>query len=183
MSTRSSSSIDEMIVSIVLTAAFTGVTALMTSLLYRHERLLVGHGQAVKIRRGRDGGRVGPSLRVADQFGFRLAMIHVFNRSDRFQTIDVDTVKTRIVWPPLHPRPIAAQKQIEIDGDDGVNLLYPFEAESWPRIDIDPVTGLSRRRFWLHFVGITQNGRRLTWFGPVHLGEPFPYRQPPGTAG
>lgn len=92
-------------------------------------------------------------------------------------------LKTGIIWPRFDEPPRVAVRNLEIRGDEGNNVLIPLESGTWPDDIIDPRTGFSRRTYWLRIEGVSQNGKRLFWFGPVHIREAPGYSQPPGQFG
>lgn len=183
---QTAAGVDWTLIGVLLTAAFTGATAFISALIYVHGRTVAGHRQTLRIRspRGRlfVEGALGHGEWPARE-RVRCALIHVFNQSDRRQTIEFDQAKTRSVLPRrLHAR--VAMTILEIQGDEGNNVLIALEADDWGRYDeIDVATGLSKRALLLRITATTQNGERLRWIGWVHVRSAPGYRQPTGTAG
>jgi hypothetical protein len=170
----------------VAIAVFTGATALSGWLLFRVTRISAGHGQSLRLRRPRGDYVVAgaeSSTQWPDRTRIRVARLHVFNRSDRRQYVRFDHLKTGIIWPRFDEPPRVAVRNLEIRGDEGNNVLIPLESGTWPDDIIDPRTGFSRRTYWLRIEGVSQNGKRLFWFGPVHIREAPGYSQPPGQFG
>src|SRR5438067_973236 len=95
---------DWMLIGILLTALFTGIVAVGTVMLYRHERQLVGVRRPIKIGRPKPVGvhrfpdeddweHISDAIKPI----FRVVTLYIYNRSAVPQTITFDSRKSRVI--------------------------------------------------------------------------------------
>jgi len=168
------------LVGVLLTAAFTGLAAVIGLLLYRRESLLAGLRRPIRIgKRKPVGVHRFPDEAEWDTFStdiwrlMRVLTLYIFNRSQVSQSITFDTEKSRVLWPfsrrHLHIQQREVRRGRQSGGNFRILMGSPFPTKSgWGELP-DPWGPGWDRRYLVRLVGMTASGHRVRFIGLVKV--------------
>lgn len=171
------------LVGVLLTAAFTGLAAVIGTLLYRRESLLAGLRRPIRVRKRKSVGvHPFPDEKEWDCFSdeiaglMRVLTLYIFNRSQVSQSITFDSEKSRVQWPISCRHLRIQQREVRLSRQSGGNFRIlmgsPFPIHSGFGELPTPWGPDWDRRYLVRLVGMTASGHRVRFIGLVRV-EPF----------
>lgn len=174
------------LVGVLLTALFTGAITVISWLAYQHGRTAVAARNPIKIRAPRFVGSQ-PEIQhhgipqTSGPSRIRMAVFHIWNRSQVPQQVLFDFAEGRVWWPRLKAEFLSAmQPDITLAGSEARHYgLAVFTDQAWPADSLADPRAVPRfqprsyrRRYLVSLKGMTASGHRVRFRGWVRLWEP-----------